>query len=135
MPLMSASEQGGGSRSSSSNTAVKRRAAAMANSHAAQEPSADSRLQHGGSRTPGGERPVDSRLAGYEPPAGSGRPGYEVVETVEATLDLADQLDRLCPLSCQSGRRRRLRRPNSGGRKSGGQRLVIRYLRLRQLSK
>jgi len=55
------------------------------------------------------------------------RPGYELVETVEATQDLAEQLSSLCARFCGSGRRWLPGRPRSGARRRpANQRMVIR---------
>jgi hypothetical protein len=60
-------------------------------------------------------------------PAPNSRPGYELVETVEATQDLAEQLSSLCARFCGSGRRWLPGRPRSAARRRpANQRMVIR---------
>jgi hypothetical protein len=55
------------------------------------------------------------------------RPGYELVETVEATQDLAEQLNSLCARFCGSGQRWLPGRPRSAARRRpANQRMVIR---------
>ncbi len=55
------------------------------------------------------------------------RPGYELVETVEATQDLAEQLNSLCARFCGYRRRWLPWRPRSGARRRpANQRMVIR---------
>jgi hypothetical protein len=59
--------------------------------------------------------------------APNSRPGYELVETVEATQDLAEQLSSLCARFCGSGRRWLPGRPRSAARRRpANQRMVIR---------
>jgi hypothetical protein len=60
-------------------------------------------------------------------PAPNSRPGYELVETVEATQDLAEQLNSLCARFCGYRRRWLPGRPSSGARRRpANQRMVIR---------
>jgi hypothetical protein len=60
-------------------------------------------------------------------PTPNSRPGYELVETVEATQDLAEQLNSLCARFCGSGRRWLPGRPRSAARRRpANQRMVIR---------
>jgi hypothetical protein len=60
--------------------------------------------------------------SGESSQAKTSRPDYEIVDTVEASYDLADQLQRLCPRLCRpTGRHWRPR----GGRKAR-QRMAIR---------
>jgi hypothetical protein len=54
------------------------------------------------------------------------RPGYELVETVEATHDLAEQLSSLCARFCGYRRRWLPGRPRSAARRPANQRMVIR---------
>jgi hypothetical protein len=69
---------------------------------------------------------VSEQRSGNMPEPNS-RPGYELVETVEATQDLAEQLNSLCARFYGSGRRWLPGRPRSGARRRpANQRMVIR---------
>jgi hypothetical protein len=70
---------------------------------------------------------VSEQRSGNIPAPPNSRPGYELVETVEATQDLAEQLNSLCARFCGSGRRWLPGRPRSAARRRpANQRMVIR---------
>ncbi len=70
---------------------------------------------------------VSEQRSGSIPAPPNSRPGYELVETVEATQDLAEQLNSLCARFCGYRRRWLPGRPSSGARRRpANQRMVIR---------